>query len=1373
MLLICTRVRTSAASRRCGSPVLGAVAVCWGRRLSIDASASPILSSTCIYIYIYILFHFCVGPACYPKDQRVYVAVGALRAGISPSVPLGHCTVPSLLRHRPLPPHTTLFLFSTTFTQRGGTSIFTTPMNSRDGERRAEASPSPPLTEDEELMLCGAAPGTAIARWLRSVKAQLHDRYLLRRSGGSVATTPLQIPDAVLHPAVVPLPGVDSSRRVPSGGRTEHFVRQMYNRRAEMDCETDIQVEEISALDSCSPSRSRSIPWVPPSIDEGIETKVYRDRRELPDIITGRTASIDINDKEAVAHRLRSLKRVLRQQQAATAVGLYGAAARPSGSPPPTRSGVLPPLSPLRRHRKSRSKSAEAEALYHYWVERTRVVVMSLGNVTRPRQSAAASPLSGDLELERFLCLFLSHTAGCLLCWTRVLFEMDRDGPTGGINVYAHPLLKRTHVYAVGSLVIIASWLEAICGAKFLTDPLHICYRLCIRLFHCTHLSSCASFFLDFLLLFFGLFVCLPALAVCLNPLAAVKTGKPITLESEKIPATYYTTVSLRINDKYSTPQRRYTLLLPSPHTHVADKMRPVNPSSSFSSMSIAPFEHYDGANYAETEKTYLFYDQKIVSPASGRFLMLISDLIEPFFDPSAMSDPPEMKDLFSGGNKEIAELCDMARTCIAEEPTIIGVDVRRYDDLVVVGDIHGQFYDMLFSILSVQLEKRKAEMQDEAPVASKRQTRMDDCKRSSRFAVDSREHSFTSLSSSFKFDQIFELNETSTANSPDLSDSSKDGCTSVWLKFNAVFCWLPLGALIRCGAGYCFCTHGGLCPQTNSIEMLQRLKRDEYSPSENESSLTDISPASSFSSLFPDTPKRGSRPSSAFASTKVPNQSDIISGLLWSDPEENHRGCVSSARGCGYIFGDDVTQAFLEHNNNPKYAPTVHRKYSPRRSDMTAELLPMESKKIHCLIRGHQCIANGGNKGAIAILRGEAHDMIAHRKEKIEFEFRTYDSYSSLVESPRQPSSTSARIPPPPINKLLNPPRFKHPILESYFDDGPAKPTYRRVGAALGDEGGLQHVTHIAQVRYRLRCEHFLHIAQILRCSIPWNDKPQLTESVRRSAILHGPTRVRHTKGSPNPNGLIRSKTATVQHRCFHGSEATNNKILVDRSLLLSFSDSLFCLKNKLTKNSNTNTLTHNSRSMIIIIIFGVWFSFYLYFYFFFSFKRDVFPLDESFLNPCSHPQSGLQIVPRPVDGSMRRVFLYIYIYIYIYISSTALCCAGIPPTTTPRSWLPPPPTPPKDQTNRIEEQIRKKEQSRVLTQPYLLLVLAMIPSRQQCPCGGPYRPALLFLFLGSTLRIYYYYYYYLNFSTLLLIPVLLVLQLKIFAYYASSVPQ
>lgn len=529
-----------------------------------------------------------------------------------------------------------------------------------------------------------------------------------------------------------------------------------------------------------------------------------------------------------------------------------------------------------------------------------------------------------------------------------------------------------------------------------------------------------------------------------------------------------------------------------------------------------------------DRQQVYHFYDPKVVHPACGKYLGLISDLISPFFENTELD--VDMKTLFSGGAQDVEELCEQAGSVLSSEPPIIGVDVRRHDDLVIVSDIHGQYYDLLFSMLSVQLEKRRGEMRDEEHISTPGKRRDRD-----RDFQSSRDHSLTSLSSSFsKYENFFakgykflflgdyvdrgayslevivlllalkveypnnvfllrgnhEVGEVcrmygffnecqakladlegsvaiaSSSPSASATETVQSDAAALWYRFTTVFQWLPVGAVIRCGAGYCFCTHGGLSPYTQSIDSLAYMKREEYAPSEG--IPLEISPQGSCSNLAQDmaafTMSGGTawsrmRTSSA-SPNRVTNQTEIINGLLWSDPSENQRGCTTSARGCGYIFGEDVTAQFLLMNNNLKYSPTVHQLSQARRADTTAlQMLPMETKKVHFVIRGHQCVANGyewvhkgrlltlfsapnycglsGNKGCIAILHGAAHDMVSRRCDKIDLDFKVYDSYDGFKPKYRSMGSVQ-RIPAAPKNRLLTPSSASRNtgVLGTYFSD-------------------------------------------------------------------------------------------------------------------------------------------------------------------------------------------------------------------------------------------------------------------------------------------------------------------------------------------------
>ncbi|UTX43138.1 ser/thr protein phosphatase 5 [Encephalitozoon hellem] len=92
----------------------------------------------------------------------------------------------------------------------------------------------------------------------------------------------------------------------------------------------------------------------------------------------------------------------------------------------------------------------------------------------------------------------------------------------------------------------------------------------------------------------------------------------------------------------------------------------------------------------------------------------------------------------------------------------------------------------------------------------------------------------------------------------------------SVYRKFQAVFRALPISIIVN---EKVFVTHGGLPETPVNIDELQKLYR-----------MTDE------------------------------HKNELLSGLLWSDPEEM-TGVKKSKRGAGVIFGKDVTSRFLEEN--------------------------------------------------------------------------------------------------------------------------------------------------------------------------------------------------------------------------------------------------------------------------------------------------------------------------------------------------------------------------------------------------------------------------------------------------------------------------
>lgn len=107
----------------------------------------------------------------------------------------------------------------------------------------------------------------------------------------------------------------------------------------------------------------------------------------------------------------------------------------------------------------------------------------------------------------------------------------------------------------------------------------------------------------------------------------------------------------------------------------------------------------------SQEDVLYYLYDPKVVAPASNKYIRVISELLAGYYDSSYINNIDVM-DILRGGALEAVELCRDAREILAKEPTVLDLCVGSSDEMVFVGDIHGQFNDLLHSVLSVQLCK-------------------------------------------------------------------------------------------------------------------------------------------------------------------------------------------------------------------------------------------------------------------------------------------------------------------------------------------------------------------------------------------------------------------------------------------------------------------------------------------------------------------------------------------------------------------------------------------------------------------------------------------------------------------------------------------
>lgn len=94
----------------------------------------------------------------------------------------------------------------------------------------------------------------------------------------------------------------------------------------------------------------------------------------------------------------------------------------------------------------------------------------------------------------------------------------------------------------------------------------------------------------------------------------------------------------------------------------------------------------------------------------------------------------------------------------------------------------------------------------------------------------------------------------------------------AVWTDFTDLFDFLPIAATID---NDYFCVHGGLSPSISLLDDIRRLERRQEIP--HEGSLTD---------------------------------------LMWSDPDDTNPGFGVSSRGAGYLFGEDIVSRFLHLNS-------------------------------------------------------------------------------------------------------------------------------------------------------------------------------------------------------------------------------------------------------------------------------------------------------------------------------------------------------------------------------------------------------------------------------------------------------------------------
>ncbi len=206
----------------------------------------------------------------------------------------------------------------------------------------------------------------------------------------------------------------------------------------------------------------------------------------------------------------------------------------------------------------------------------------------------------------------------------------------------------------------------------------------------------------------------------------------------------------------------------------------------------------------------------------------------------------------------ESIDLCDRVKLLLAEESNVQPVS----SPVTLVGDIHGQFYDLL------ELFRISGRLPETAYVF------MGDY-------VDRGHHSVETAQLLFCYklrypDRITLIRGNHESRSITQTYGFYDEClrkygsVSVWRSFTETFDFLTLSAVVD---GRVLAVHGGLSPEVPTLDDIRKINRNEEIPAEGP---------------FAD--------------------------LLWSDPEEIE-GWGLSERGAGWIFGSKPTSIFCHLN--------------------------------------------------------------------------------------------------------------------------------------------------------------------------------------------------------------------------------------------------------------------------------------------------------------------------------------------------------------------------------------------------------------------------------------------------------------------------
>merc|ERR1712048_483455 len=204
---------------------------------------------------------------------------------------------------------------------------------------------------------------------------------------------------------------------------------------------------------------------------------------------------------------------------------------------------------------------------------------------------------------------------------------------------------------------------------------------------------------------------------------------------------------------------------------------------------------------------------------------------------------------------RQITLLCHAVRDVLTNQPILLELEAP----IKIVGDIHGQFYDLLrlfeyggfppeanYLFLGDYVDRGKQSLETICLLLSYK------IKYPENFFLLRGNHECASINRIYGF----------------YDECKRRYNIKLWKTFTDCFNCLPLVAIVD---EKIFCCHGGLSPDLESMEQIRRIMRP----------------------------------------TDVPDQG-LLCDLLWSDPDKEVQGWGENDRGVSYTFGSEVVAKFL-----------------------------------------------------------------------------------------------------------------------------------------------------------------------------------------------------------------------------------------------------------------------------------------------------------------------------------------------------------------------------------------------------------------------------------------------------------------------------